>query len=52
MTIELCRVDLVITLLCDVGAVSPIVSDAQELVHHGLVCPLGQQGGHRVLPPV
>ena len=36
----------------DPGQAHPVVVDSYELVHHGLVGPLGQQRRHGVLPPV
>ena len=36
----------------DLGEVHPVGLNANELVHHGLVGPLQQQGRDRVLLPV
>jgi hypothetical protein len=35
-----------------VGQVHCVLLNLEQLVHHGLVCPLAKQGGHRVLSPV
>lgn len=32
--------------------IDPPISDADQFVHHGLICPLTQQRSDRIIPPI